>query len=114
MEVQLHQNQIGESGTSSSLEKLLIANSSFLIKRFKIISESNIYSISEEEDSHAVTNKYRRNIYMLNNQFPKHLGYDCPFETPESKVVDHDKNNLFITLTLTGSTLDDSNVTKNA
>ncbi|KAL6588901.1 hypothetical protein U3516DRAFT_772980 [Neocallimastix sp. 'constans'] len=94
-----------------SLEKLLIANSSFLIKRFKIISESNIYSISEEEDNHAVTEiqEDTKGIF-IHNQFPKHLGYDCPFETPESKEVDHDKNNLFITLTLTGSTLDDNNL----
>ncbi|KAL6613029.1 hypothetical protein U3516DRAFT_751270 [Neocallimastix sp. 'constans'] len=41
----------------------------------------------------------------------KSIGYDCPFETPESKEVDHDKNNMSITLTLT---LDGSNVTKDA
>ncbi|KAG4083283.1 hypothetical protein H8356DRAFT_1325204 [Neocallimastix lanati (nom. inval.)] len=69
-----------------------------------------------KEDSHAVTEiqeDTKEYLYVSKddyNQFPKHLGYDCPFETPESKEVDHDKNNLFITLTLTGSTLDDSSI----
>ncbi|KAG4082495.1 hypothetical protein H8356DRAFT_1339847 [Neocallimastix lanati (nom. inval.)] len=94
---------VTQSGISSSLEKLLIANSS-------------VSKFNNKEDSHAVTEiqeDTKEYLYVSKddyNQFPKHLGYDCPFETPESKVVDHDKNNLFITLTLTGSTLDDSSI----
>ncbi|KAL6588899.1 hypothetical protein U3516DRAFT_790750 [Neocallimastix sp. 'constans'] len=38
---------------------------------------------------------------------PPIFGYDCPFETPESKEVDHDKN--YFDMTLTGSTFDGNN-----
>ncbi|KAL6608760.1 hypothetical protein U3516DRAFT_755355 [Neocallimastix sp. 'constans'] len=92
MEVHISKSD-GESGTSMS---------KFNTDSDKgIFSESNIYSISEEEDSHAVTE------IQEGNKITKALKE----QTPESKEVDHDKNNF---VTLTGSTLDDSNDTKDA